>query len=170
MIQPAFIVCFHPVEQTRDLDKTFGKYKIAPASQQPDTTKILLIGNIYWNYFLWLLWTVLCVKCFTCSNMRVRLLHNVKCHELQTFHSIQFQIGMLKNPSECFVEMHIGGDDPLETFRKVLQMLFYFFFTEVFPISVNGKSVLAVVRPKPHTMLYSSFTPNFKSITRSTEL
>lgn len=65
--------------------------------------------------------------------------------------------------------MHIGEDDPLETFRKVLQMLFYFFFTEVFPISVNGKSVLAVVRPKPHTMLYS-FPPNFKSMTRSTEL
>ena len=51
MILPAFTVCFHLVEQTRDLDKTFGKYKIAPASQQPDTTKILIIGNIYWNFF-----------------------------------------------------------------------------------------------------------------------
>ena len=52
MILPAFIVCFHLVEQSRDLNKTFGKYKIAPASQQPDTTKFLIIGNIYWNYFL----------------------------------------------------------------------------------------------------------------------
>ena len=91
---------------------------------------------------------MLCVKCLTCSNMCVRLLHNVKCHELQTFNSIQFQIGTLKNPSECFVEMHIGGDDPLETFRKRLQMLFYFFFTEVFPISVNGKSVMASCHAK----------------------
>ena len=62
------------------------------------------------------------------------------------------------------------GDDPLEIFRRILQMLFYFFCTEVFPISVNGKSVTAAVRPKPHTMLYSSFPPNFKSVTRSTEL
>lgn len=77
---------------------------------------------------------------------------------------------MLKNPRECFVEIHIGGDDPLEIFRRILQMLFYFFFTEIFPISVNGKSVMAVVRPEPHTMLYSSFPPNFKSVARSTEL
>lgn len=42
--------------------------------------------------------------------------------------------GMLKNPSECFVEMHIGGDDPLETFRKVLQM---------YSISFSQKSSLS---------------------------
>lgn len=39
MILPPFIACFHLVEQTGDLDKTFDKYEIASTSQQPDTTK-----------------------------------------------------------------------------------------------------------------------------------
>lgn len=46
-------------------------------------------------------------------------------------------------------------------------MLFYFFFTAVFPISVNDKSIMAVVRPKtlqpswiPLSLLASNTSPN----------
>lgn len=32
--------------------------------------------------------------------------------------------------------------------QQILQMLLYFFFTAIFPISVNCKSIVAIVRPK----------------------
>lgn len=87
MILPAFIVCFHLVEQSRDLDKTFGKYKIAPASQQPDTTKFLIIvtfiGIIFCSYY-GLCSVLSALHAITC----VRLLHNVKCYELQNFNLV----------------------------------------------------------------------------------
>lgn len=86
--------------------------------------------------------------------MCARLLHNVKCHELQTFNSVQFQIGMLKIPVKCFVEMHIGGDDPLETFPESITNVILFLFHRSLPHL--SECLYAVVRPKPHTMLYSS--------------
>lgn len=54
--------------------------------------------------------------------------------------------------------------------QQILQMLLYFFFTAVFPISVNCKSIMAIVRPKTLQPSRVPLFPNFKPITNSSQL